>query len=195
MLEAGWFFGVYALWFLARPLSGSENARSHVPQAIGRLPKATGLARRPSWSSAQPPPSNRVTSSAEEEFGQRVVGGLLRDGVDVERLERWEGPSLRASRHDDHVADAHLEDALARTLGVDDHLHALKLTLKEGGHLLGARLEYGSGLACFDRDDRKRRQLVDDQAAGERFSRIGRCRSGWWDRCSDGRIRAAEARN
>ena len=74
-----------------------------------------------------------------------------RNALDIQRLERREGPCLRSSGHEDGATSrADFEDAAARLLRVDAARDARRLTgLCDLG---GARLERASLFAGFDDD-------------------------------------------
>ena len=89
-----------------------------------------------------------MTCLAQEVEAEQSVRSALCDLTDVERLQIRKGPRLRPGAHDDTIAHAHLEDTLARLLGVDAHLRlfsaALESLLNSRSDLSRPRLECAS---------------------------------------------------
>ena len=94
-----------------------------------------------------------------------------RNALDIQRLERREGPCLRSGGHEDRAARrADFEDSAARLLRVDAARDARRLTgLCDLG---GARLERASLLAGLD-DDAE----TGDGRSGRRWRRSSHRRS------------------
>ena len=125
-----------------------------------------GLTRTPSWI-ARGGDNLRDASVVIDARGHR--GG--RNALDIQRLERREGPCLRSGGHEDRTARrADFEDSAARLLRVDAARDARRLTgLCDLG---GARLERASLFAGFDNDAE-----TGDGRSGRRWRRSSHRRS------------------